>query len=228
MGRMLKLICLAVALMSPHLCEAKFSFKKLFQSFFLMPHVGYEQGKWESSYDDSVSSSQTYGDTIGIRYGTLLGMRIKKYFFVAVSADWGNYTWRYNKADNFYYDDDFIHTSAKRSSLGAMLGVQLTKRSIFWFGYDFQNELELSENHDPERPAPTYDGTAIKFGFSTNRKKAIFSLFYHIDSYDTVLFDGQEEPIELPGRFNRFNLGEFKHSSFVLSISWFWGKMKGK
>lgn len=194
----------------------------------MMPYVGYEQGKWESSYDDTISSSTTYGDTVGLRYGTLFGVKIQKYFFVAASADWGSYSWRYNKADDFYYDDDFVNTSASRESLGAMLGVKLTKNSIFWFGYDFKNELSLSENHDPELAAPTYEGTSIKFGFTSNRKKAFFNLFYQIDSYDTVLYEGQEEEIELPGSYDRFALGEFKHSSFVLSIGFYWGKMKGK
>ena len=194
----------------------------------MMPHIGYEQGRWESSYDDSVVDSKTYGDTIGIRYGFFAGMKLKKYFYIAGSMDWGNSTWRYNEGEDFAYDDDFVNTSASRSSWGAVVGVRLTKKSIFWFGYDFKNELELSENHDPELVAPTYSGTAMKFGLTTNRKKIMYSLFYYIDSFDEVKFEGEEEAVELPRRYDRFDIGEFKHTSFVLSVSYFWGRFKGK
>lgn len=209
----------------PENAHAKFKFKKLFRSLFMMPHVGYEQGRWESSYSDTVVNSTTYGDTIGLRYGFLAGFKLKKYFYIAGSMSWGSAIWRYNEAEDFNYDDDFESTTASRSSIGAMVGVRLTKKSIFWVGYDFENELELSENHDPELSAPTYSGTAIKFGLTTNRKKVLFNLFYQLDSFDEIAFD-DGEPSELPIRSGRFDLGEFKHSSFILSISYFWGRFK--
>jgi hypothetical protein len=214
----------------PTNAHAKFKFKKLFRSMFMMPFVGYEQGKWESSYDDSVVSSTTYDDVIGVRYGFFAGIKFKKYFYVAGTMDWGNSSWKYNKADDFYYDDDFINSSASRSSIGAAFGVRLTKRSIFWLGYDFKNDLELSENHDPELPAPKYSGSGIKFGYTTATKKTLFSIFYHIDSYDELVYEGEneEEPVALPRRYGRFDIGEFKHSSFIISVSFFWGRFKGK
>lgn len=192
--------------------------------FWAVPYLGFSLGKWENAYTDNVVNIDGAGDTTALRYGLSTGMLLWKYFYLGGSAEWSNHSWRYNDAEGLDYDDSFDSSVANQKSYGAVAGVRLTKRAIFWFGYDFKNELSFNENINPNIGIPTYTGKALKFGVSMFRKKSFTTLSYQIDKFDELTIDG--ETSGLPGTVGTFEYGEYKHSAFVLTIGIPIGRLK--
>lgn len=151
----------------------------------LEPYIGYEVGTLEADYT-SGGGTLKY-DTSGVTFGARVGYTFPAMFWVGLdySISSGDADVDSDPGNNYQSD------TGQRSSLFAVVGIDLPILLRVYAGYGFMNEFKIDDS-----ASSTYTGSAVKVGLGfTSLPFVSLNAEYIMSTYDTFEANGVERDI---------------------------------